>query len=135
MLKYVAAGLPTLVIFLLLDALWIGLVALPQFRVVLGDALFFRAAPSIVFYIIYIGGILFFASTPAFATGQWSTALVYGLVFGFCAYATYDLTNYATLRPWTLGLAIADIAWGSFVTGVAACLGYIASFPVLRMMQ
>lgn len=135
MLKYLAAGLPALLVFLVLDSLWIGLVALPQFRTALGDLLLFRAAPGIVFYIIYIAGMLVFAVSPAFASGEWTTALGYGAMLGLCAYSTYDLTNYATLRPWTFGIAAMDIAWGTFVTAAASSAGFLAAGPLLRLFR
>ena len=76
------------------------------------------------FYVIYAAGLMFFAIQPSFATGGWSRALMLGGLFGFIAYATYDLTNLATLKNWPLGLALADMAWGSFATALAAATGY-----------
>jgi uncharacterized membrane protein len=59
--------------------------------------------------------------------GSWKTALLYGALFGFFTYATYDMTNLATLKGWSLSVTFVDIAWGTFLTGVGALLGYIAA--------
>ena len=68
----------------------------------------------------------------AVTSGHWSTALWRGALFGVIAYATYDLTNYATLKVWTLQLTVLDMIWGGFVTGTAATLGYAAGDWILR---
>jgi uncharacterized membrane protein len=75
---------------------------------------------AVIFYLIFIVGILIFAVRPALASGDWRTAARYGALFGFFAYATYDLTNFATMKIWTLRVTILDIAWGSFLTGTVA---------------
>ena len=135
MLLYALIGVATLVIFLALDAIWISMVALPNFRTAFGDDLLFRAVPGIVFYLLYLVGILFFVVRPALETGRWSTALAYGALFGFVAYGTYDLTNYATLKPWSLGLTVSDMLWGAFVTAVASALGLIVGRYLLSVIQ
>ncbi len=68
-----------------------------------------------------------FAVLPALDSGNWSKALVNGALFGFFAYATYDLTNLATLKGWSMGLAMLDLAWGAVVTGVSATAGYLVT--------
>jgi uncharacterized membrane protein len=93
----------------------------------------FRLGPAIVFYLLYIAGILIFAVQPALASGKWQTALVQGALFGFFCYMTYDMTNYATLRIWSLKVTILDLMWGTFLTGSAATIGFLATrklFPV-----
>ncbi len=135
MLLYGLIGVCTLVIFLAMDSLWIGFVALPNFRTMFGDALQFRAAPSVVFYLLYMVGILFFVVRPALQAGGWTTALAYGALFGFVAYGTYDLTNYATLRQWSLGLTVSDMVWGAVVTGVASAVGIVAGPYLLSLIK
>jgi uncharacterized membrane protein len=76
-----------------------------------------------VFYLLYITGILVFAVRPGVAAGSWQTALVMGALFGFFCYMTYDMTNYATLRVWSLKVTILDLIWGTFLTGTAAAIG------------
>jgi uncharacterized membrane protein len=135
MLLYGLIGVCTLVIFLAMDSVWIGLVALPNFRATFGDALQFRVVPSLLFYLLYMIGILFFVVRPALQAGGWTTALAYGALFGFVAYGTYDLTNYATLRPWSLGLTVSDMVWGAVVTGVASAVGIVAGPYLLSLIK
>ena len=83
-----------------------------------------KLAPAIAFYLIFPLGLVIFAAPPAFRAGSVVPALMYGAAFGALAYATYDLTNLATIRNWTLQIAIVDIAWGTFISAVAAATGY-----------
>ena len=131
MLKIAATYVPTLVIMLVIDAAWLGLVALPMFRAALGtDLLTFRALPGVLFYLLYAAGIMVFV-LPA-AQGDWRMTLLYGALFGLFSYGTYELTNYATLRPWTATLAAADIGWGMVVTAVTSTLGMLAGDAILK---
>jgi uncharacterized membrane protein len=83
----------------------------------------FNLLPALLFYVVYVGGILVFAISPAFNTGRWTTAALHGAFLGFCAYATYDLTNQATLRNWP----VADLWWGTTLTSFAATAGYLTA--------
>jgi uncharacterized membrane protein len=129
---YLIAYLITGAVFLPLDYLWLRYVGQSFYRDRLGDILAdeFRLAPGLVFYALYVGGIVFFALQPAFATGSWRTALLHGALFGLVAYATYDLTNHATLRHWSLSVTILDILWGAVVTGATAT----AAFALTRRL-
>ena len=80
-----------------------------------------------LFYLFYVGGIVYFAVAPALIEGAWSKALVAGLVLGFVAYGTYDLTNLSTLRNWPWSVTLVDLAWGTALTGVAAVSGYFVT--------
>lgn len=113
----------TLAILLGLDAAFLGAVAVPQFKAALGGVLLERPrlAPAILFYLLYAGGLLIFVSLPA--RGAWTQIVWRGALFGLIAYATYDLTNYATLRPWTLKLVLMDLAWGAIVSAAASAGG------------
>jgi uncharacterized membrane protein len=82
---------------------------------------------AVIFYLVFIVGILIFAVRPALASGDWRTAALYGALFGFFAYATYDLTNFATMRVWTLRVTLLDIAWGTFLTGTVASAASIVA--------
>ncbi|AVH44402.1 hypothetical protein At1D1609_43580 [Agrobacterium tumefaciens] len=95
MKTYVAAYLFTLVAFLVIDFIWLSAMASRLYRPAIGDLLAenFRLAPAVLFYLIYAAGLTFLAVRPAFQTGEWTTALLYGAAVGFMAYATYDLTN------------------------------------------
>jgi uncharacterized membrane protein len=111
------------------DALWLRYFAPAVFRPTLGSILLEdpRWAAVIVFYLVYPIGVLVFAVSPALRTGSIWTALLYGALFGLFAYGTYDMTNFATLKAWTLPLALMDTAWGVFLTGAAAAVSYALS--------
>jgi uncharacterized membrane protein len=87
---------------------------------------------AVIFYVIYILGIQVFAVRPALATGDWKTAALFGALFGFFCYATYDLTNMATMKVWTLRVTLLDIAWGTILTGITASAGAWAALRFAR---
>jgi uncharacterized membrane protein len=117
-----------------LDAAWLTLTANSFYRRLLGDIMLdgFRPAPAIAFYLLYLFGIVIFAVHPAFATGKWTTAAIYGALFGLFAYATYDLTNQATLKSWSTLVTVVDMAWGCVLTAVSATLAYLAAAALTR---
>ena len=119
----------TLAVFGAVDLLWLGLVAKDFYRQSIGHLMGtgFNIPAAIAFYLIYVAGLIFFAVQPAIAANDWKNALWLGLAFGFFAYATYDLTNLATLKDWPLSLSLADMAWGSVLSGFAAAVGYAAA--------
>jgi uncharacterized membrane protein len=129
MKQYALAYVVTLVAFLGIDAVWLTLTSArlykPQLPHLLADK--FSLVPAGLFYVVYVAGILIFAVSPAIKAGTWSTAALYGAAFGFCAYATYDLTNQATLKNWPALITIADLCWGTLLTATAATIGYLAS--------
>jgi len=126
---WIIAYLATATTFLGLDAIWLGFAANRLYRPRLGDLLLdgFKPFPAIAFYILYVAGILIFAVAPALASGRWTTALARGAMLGLLAYATYDLTNQATLRGWSSVVTIADLCWGTVLTGTAATIGFMAA--------
>jgi uncharacterized membrane protein len=121
----VVAYFAALIVFGGLDFIWLSFAAEAIYRPAIGDLLrpSFDAAPAVAFYLIYIGGLVVLVIRQAATPGQ---ALIYGAVYGFCAYATYDLSNQATLRTWPMSLSLTDMAWGTFATAIAAAGGYIA---------
>jgi uncharacterized membrane protein len=82
---------------------------------------------AVIFYLTYIVGVQVFAVRPALESGDWKTAALFGALFGFFTYATYDLTNMATMKVWTLRVTLLDIAWGTILTGVTASAGAFAA--------
>lgn len=126
LVTYLVAYLATAIVFFAIDFVWLGTVATKFYRDGIGhlmaDDVNFAAAGG--FYLIYVSGIVFFAVAPALAGGGWKVALLYGALFGFFCYATYDFTNLATLRDWPLYVSLVDLAWGTFLTGTAAIGGY-----------
>lgn len=117
-----------LVIFLAIDLVWLSIMGSALYRPALGNILLenFRSGPAIVFYLIFPIGIVLFAIHPALESGHYQLATIDGALLGFFAYATYDLTNFSTLRNWTLTITAVDIVWGSLVTSVAATLACVA---------
>jgi uncharacterized membrane protein len=89
-----------------------------------------NVAPAIAFYILYPIGLVIFAILPGLRSGSMTTALLYGALFGFFTYATYDLTNQATLRNWTIQLTLVDIVWGSVLAAAAAMAGYLIAIKL-----
>jgi uncharacterized membrane protein len=135
-MRYAVTYLLTLAIFAAIDAVWLTATADPLYRATLGPILVepYRLGPAIAFYLIYMIGVMVFAVQPAVASGNWTAAAWRGPLFGAIAYATYDLTNYATVRVWTLQLTLLDILWGAFVTGAAATLGHAAGAACCRAL-
>ena len=119
--------------FGLLDALWLRWAGPNFYRPLLGELLApsFRLIPALVFYAIYIAGIVWFAVRPGLALGA-PHAVLNGALLGALAYATYDLTNQATLKTWSLQVTLADIAWGAAATALASGLAALVTirFPV-----
>ncbi|MBI1330158.1 MAG: DUF2177 family protein [Alphaproteobacteria bacterium] len=127
MLSAAAIYVIMLVVMAILDLVWISQVMGPVFQSQLSAVISpdVNMPAAIAFYLIYPAGITLFAVAPALKGGGWSEALLWGALFGFFAYATYDLTNLATLRVWSLRIALMDIAWGTFVTGASATLAVL----------
>jgi uncharacterized membrane protein len=123
----------TTVVFFAIDMLWLGLIAKNFYREKLG----FILSPdvnwyaAVIFYLIYIGGILYFAVLPAMKDESWQTALIQGAVLGFLCYATYDLTNMATIKNWPLTVVLVDIIWGIVLTGSCALISYLVAMKFL----
>jgi uncharacterized membrane protein len=126
---YGIAYASTALVFLGIDAVWLTLAAQRLYRPLIGDMLLeqFDLIPVLLFYLVYIAGIVVFAVSPAFNTGRWTTAGFQGALLGFVAYATYDLTNQATLRNWPVAVTVADLCWGTILTAFAATAGYLVA--------
>lgn len=121
------AYLSVLALMLVVDALWIGLIAAGFYKDGIGHLMakkvnFLAAA---VFYLLYVAGIFFFAVMPALRTGKKRRAAFLGGALGLIAYATYDLSNMATLEDWPLAVTAVDIVWGTLLTAVLATYGFV----------
>lgn len=114
-------------VFLLIDMVWLGLVARSFYTKHLGYIMADKAnfVVAFIFYAIFTFGLLFFVVSPALAAQDPLKALTYGLLFGFITYATYDLTNMATLKDWPFIVTIVDLLWGTFLGGTTAWLGFM----------
>ena len=128
-MTYLYGYLATLVVFVLCDMVWLGTMASRVYKPTLGDIMLtdVNLPPAIAFYLIYPVGLVVFAVLPALKPdgAAVSQAAIYGALFGLFTYLTYDLTNQATLRNWTLQLTLLDITWGTVlgaISATAACL-------------
>ena len=120
--RYVVLYLATLIVLIPIDFLFLGIVAKGFFTSQVGDMLGeIRPAPAILFYLLYVVGILIFVSGSPDAT--WQSTLLYGALFGFFCYATFELTSLSLLRHWTWPVAAVDVSWGSFVTALSSTVG------------
>lgn len=129
MTRLVVAYIAAALVMAVLDLAWLSYAVKAFFEPAIGPLLAAKTnnIAAVLFYVLYIVGILLFAVRPAISGGDWTTALAMGAAFGFFAYMTYDLTNMATLKEWPAWLAAMDIAWGTLVTACAATAGYFAS--------
>jgi uncharacterized membrane protein len=122
--RHVVLYLATLIVLVPLDFLFLGIAARGFFTAEVGDMLGeIRLAPAILFYLLYVAGVLIFVSGQAEAT--WQSTLRYGALFGLFCYATFDLTSLALLRHWTWPVAIVDVGWGSLVTALSSTAGLL----------
>jgi uncharacterized membrane protein len=129
-MQYVVAYLVTALAFGAMDAVWLNTMFTRLYKPEIGELLGeLRWAPALIFYFLYLIGMQIFAVAPALKSGQWTTALLYGALLGFFCYATYDLTNHATMKVWSIKVTIIDIIWGTFATGTASA---IAAWVTLR---
>jgi len=120
--RYVVLYLATLIVLVPTDFLFLGIIAKGFFTAEVGDMLGeIRPLPAILFYLLYVAGILIFVSGQARVTLV--SALGYGALFGLFCYATFDLTSLSLLKHWTWPVAVVDVGWGSLVTAVSAALG------------
>lgn len=120
-MTWIVAVIAVALVFGALDAVWLSWAGPNFYRPKLGDLLAdsFRMAPALVFYAAYVAAVVWFAVRPGLANGI-AYAALNGALLGAICYATYDLTNQATLRTWSTTVTIADIIWGAFATAVAA---------------
>jgi len=125
----ITAYVASLLAFVACDMVWLSVMAPRFYRPTLGDIALssVNLPPAVLFYAIYPVGLCIFAVAPALKSGSAGTALLYGALFGFFTYATYDLTNQATLRNWTVSLTVVDVAWGTCVAGIAAVVAFFAA--------
>jgi len=126
--KYIAAYCGTAVVMVALDMLWLGVIAKPMYQQGIGHLM--AESPNVgvavLFYLLYALGVVIFAVSPQHNGSTWAVTLTMGALFGFFAYATYDLTNLATLRQWPLRLSLIDICWGTLVSAASAAGGKAA---------
>lgn len=122
-MKLYAIALP---VFFALDMVWIGLVAKNFYRSQIGFLMKneFNWTAAVIFYLLFIVGLVLFVITPAMEKNSWMHALLFGALFGLITYATYDLSNLATLKDWPLLVTIVDLAWGATLAASVSTATY-----------
>lgn len=112
--------------FFVIDMIWLGLVARNFYREQLGALIApnINWAAAIIFYLVFIAGLVLFVVSPAVDKNSWTHALVFGALFGFICYATYDLTNLATLKGWPVAVTVVDLAWGATLGATVSVITY-----------
>jgi len=123
----------TIPVFFVIDIIWLGVIARGFYRRHLGFILSpdVNWVAAIIFYLMYIVGILFFAVRPALNEGSWQQAVLLGGLYGFFTYATYDFTNLATLKDWPPIIVLVDILWGVCLCTIVSAL----SFAIARWLS
>ena len=123
--KYLAAYGATALIMVVLDALWIGLVAKTLYQQGIGHLMAEnpRIIVAALFYAVFVVGLVIFVVAPGGQTSSWQSTVLRGALFGFFTYATYDLTNLSTLKDWPIGMSLIDIAWGATVSAASGAAG------------
>ena len=122
-LKLYAIALP---VFFAIDMVWLGLIAKNFYRDQIGFLMKSEInwTAAVVFYLLFIVGLVVFVITPAIEKNSWMHALLFGALFGLITYATYDLSNLATLRDWPLLVTIVDLAWGATLAASVSTITY-----------
>ena len=127
MMKYLGIYLAVFLTMFLVDMLWLRVIATAWYEQGIGHLM--TTSPNLVaaaiFYLLFPAGLIFFGVLPNEGSTLLKTVLT-GALFGFFAYATYDLTNLATLKAWPMGITLLDIAWGSLVSGLSTLAGKLA---------
>jgi uncharacterized membrane protein len=125
----------TLAVFFLIDMIWLGLVAKGFYRRHLGGFLSpnVRWGAAFLFYLLYIVGLLVFVVRPALLRGAPLEALLFGALFGLICYATYDLSNMATLKDWPLIVTVVDLVWGTVLGGAVSLLSTVIGRAWLKL--
>ncbi len=125
-LSVILAYALTFFVFLVFDLLWLGILAKNLYKKYLGGFLSDQVnrTAAAAFYLVFVLGISIFAIYPAVATESVGRTILFGALFGFFTYATYDLTNLATLKGWPLKIVVIDILWGTVLSGIVGFAGY-----------
>lgn len=113
-------------VFMVIDMIWLGLVAKSLYRAQIGFLMRddINWAAAIIFYLLFVVGLVVFVIAPAIEKNSWAHALLFGALFGVITYATYDLTNLATLKDWPLLVTMVDLAWGAVIAASVSTATY-----------
>ena len=133
--RYLLAYATTAVAFCAFDFLWLTVVAPAFYQSQIGSLLLEKPnlLPALIFYVLYVSGLVVFGVIPALDSQSWLKAAALGGLLGLIAYATYDLSNLATLRGWTWSITLVDIVWGTTVSALVSICGYFGTVFLIRM--
>ena len=134
MARWAAAYAASGAVYIAGDLSWITLTGPGLYRPVIGSIMSeaFDVKAGIAFYLVYITGIVAFGAAAGLRPRNWTRALASGALFGLVAYATYDLTNLATLKVWSTGISLIDMTWGALITALASGIGCVAATRASR---
>lgn len=120
-------------VFLLIDMMWLGVVAKNFYRSQIGTLMKndVNWTAAILFYLIFIAGLVVFVIAPAVEKGSWMQALLFGALFGFVCYATYDLTNLAVAKDWPLLVTVVDLVWGATLAATVSVVTYLIASKIV----
>ena len=126
-INYVELYAIALAAFVAIDGIWLGLIAKNLYAKELKGLLTsdVKWAGAVLFYVLFLGFVIFFVLQPALQGGSLQTALTRGALFGFATYMTYDLTNYATIKGFPLKIVVIDLIWGTFLTAAISTISYL----------
>ena len=124
--QYILVYLASVPVFFVIDMIWLGLIAPGFYRAQIGHLLSGTVnwPVAIIFYLLFLVGLMIFVVLPAIDSRMWTHALIFGALFGFFTYATYDLTNWSTLKDWPALVSLVDIAWGTVLSATVALVTY-----------
>ena len=124
---FIKLYLIALPVFLVIDAIWLGIISKNFYKNQIGFLIKTEInwLSAVIFYLIFIAGLVFFVILPAMGKNSWSYALLAGILFGLVTYATYDLTNMATIKDWPLLVTIIDLFWGMFIAGSVSIITFL----------
>lgn len=127
MLTFLKLYAVSFIIFFAIDLFWLGIIAKKLYQAEIGHLLKTDVnwIAAVLFYLLFIGGLVIFVLMPAVESGNIVKAILLGALFGFITYATYDLTNLATLKDWPLKITIIDLVWGTFLGTSTSTLSYL----------
>lgn len=133
MLKYTLLYVITFVIFLVIDLIWLNFIAKNLYQKEIGSLLLKNPnlIPALLFYLLFIFALLILILIPGIESGSLGKTLLFAAIFGLTTYATYDLTNLATLDGWNLKITIIDLIWGTSVSTLTTFLGYLIGSKIL----
>jgi len=133
MVMYVKLYLTSVAVFFITDMLWLGVIARPVYKKYLGHLMkeHVNWTAAIIFYLLFLIGLLIFVIVPAHERGSTGHAALYGALYGFFTYLTYELTNYAVIQDWPFGIVIVDIIWGAVLCCVVSTAVIMASRVIL----